>query len=143
MLKDQRGQTLVEFAIAIVILFLLTFGLIGTAYWGTASFLTQEIAHEVARQYAVSNNKERAIHMGQTYLDRWGYIFISPDDIQIAVSKELVGSNGNNIWKSTSTITVKPRIQKFFIYKMPTITKYSQATMEHYINNPELYAGGI
>jgi len=140
MLKDQRGQTLVEFAIAIVILFLFTFGLIGAAYWGTASFLTQDIAHEVARQYAVSNNKDRAVHMGQTYLDRWGYIFIDAESIQIDLDKKLVESN---VWKSTSTVTVSPRIQKFFIYKMPTITKYSQATMEHYINNPELYAGGI
>ena len=44
MFKNQRGQTLVEFAIAIMIFFLFVFGLIGLAYWGTASVIAQEVA---------------------------------------------------------------------------------------------------
>lgn len=132
MLKNQRGQTLVEFAIAIVILFLFVFGLMGATLWGTASFLVQEIAHETAREYAVSNDKARAIDTGSTYIGRWGYIFIAPGSTQISV-----GEAGD---KATAIITVKPRIQKLFVFTMPSISKYSQATFEHYIRNPDLYA---
>lgn len=132
MLKNQRGQTLVEFAIAIVILFLFIFGLMGATLWGTASFLAQEIAHETAREYAVSNDKDRAIDTGKTYLGRWGYIFIIPNSTQISVN-----SAGD---KATAMITVQPRIQKLFIFSMPNIKKYSQATFEHYIRNPHEYA---
>ncbi len=131
MLKNQRGQTLVEFAIAIVILFLFVFGLMGATLWGTASFLAQEIAHETAREYAVSNDKSRAINTGKTYLGRWGYMFIAPGSINISVDEA-----GD---KATAVITVKPRIQKFYIFTMPNISKYSQATFEHYIRNPDLY----
>jgi Flp pilus assembly protein TadG len=131
MFKNQRGQTLVEFAIAIVILFLFVFGLMGATLWGTASFLAQEIAHETAREYAVSNDKARAISTGKTYIGRWGYIFIAPGSTQISVNEA-----GD---KATAVITVKPRIQKLFIFTMPSISKYSQATFEHYIRNPDLY----
>lgn len=131
MLKNRQGQTLVEFAIAILILSLFVFGLMSATLWGTASFLAQEIAHETAREYAVSNDKNRAVDTGQTYIGRWGYIFIAPGSTQITVS-----SAGD---KATATITVKPRIQKLFIFTMPSISKYSQATFEHYIREPELY----
>ena len=132
MLKNQRGQTLVEFAIAIVILLLFVFGLMGATLWGTASFLAQEIAHETAREYAVSNDKGRAINTGKTYLGRWGYIFIAPGTTQISVNEA-----GD---KATAVITVQPRIQKLFVFIMPSISKYSQATFEHYIRYPEQYA---
>jgi Flp pilus assembly protein TadG len=131
MLKNQRGQALVEFAIAIIILFLFVFGLMGATLWGTASFLAQEIAHETAREYAVSNDKARAINTGRSYMNQWGYIFVDPHSIRIAVD-----SAGD---KATAVITVNPRIQKLFIFEMPDISKYSEATFEHYIRNPELY----
>lgn len=130
-LKNQKGQALVEFSIAIVILFLFIFGLISTTLWGTASFLAQEIAHEVAREYAVSNDMNRAISTGQSYMNRWGYIFIDPQSIQITVSRE-----GN---KATALIHVEPRIQKLFVFKMHRISKYSQATFEHYIRESGQY----
>ena len=120
-----------EFAISIVILFLFVFGLMGATLWGTASFLAQEIAHETAREYAVSNDKTRAIKTGNTYLGRWGYMFIAPGSINISVDEA-----GD---KATAIISVKPRIQKFYIFTMPNISKDSQATFEHYIRNPDLY----
>lgn len=130
-LKNQKGQAIIEFSISIIILFLFCFGLIGTTYWGTASFIAQEIAHEAARKYAVTENKERAEAFGKFCADRWGYIFIK--DTQISLAKD-----GD---KATATITVTPRIDDFFAFKMPTISKYSQATFEHYIRHPEAYAG--
>lgn len=135
MLKNQRGQTLVEFAISIIILFLFVFGLMGATMWGTASFLAQEIAHETAREYAVSYDKNRAINTGKTYIGRWGYIFIAPGSTQISVDGDPIFDS-----KATAVITVKPRIQKLFVFTMPSISKYSQATFEHYLRKPDLYA---
>lgn len=130
-IKNQKGQAIIEFSISIIILFLFCFGLIGSTYWGAASFLTQEIAHETARKYAVTENKERAEAFGETYMDRWGYIFIK--DTQISISRE-----GD---KATAVVTTTPRISDLFVFKMPAISKYSQATMEHYIRHPEKYIG--
>ncbi|MGB4508338.1 MAG: TadE family protein [Syntrophomonadaceae bacterium] len=48
-LKTQKGQVMVEFAIAIIIFMLFVFALFAFGMWGAASFFTQEIAHEVAR----------------------------------------------------------------------------------------------
>ena len=128
MLKNQRGQTLVEFAIAIIILFLFVFGLISLAYWGTASVVAQEVAHEVAREYAVSGDKDRAEKAGRSAMNWLGYIFINPNNIEVKEPKIVRD-------KVEAEITVKPRITNFGWYKIEKISKYSQATLEHYLRD--------
>ena len=110
-IKNQKGQAIIEFSISIIILFLFCFALIGSTYWGAASFLTQEIAHETARKYAVTENKERAETFGKTYMDRWGYIFIKDTQISIA-------SEGD---KATAVVTATPRISDLFVFRMPAM----------------------
>ncbi|MGB4508337.1 MAG: hypothetical protein WBI26_03860 [Syntrophomonadaceae bacterium] len=53
------------------------------------------------------------------------YVFIKPETIQIEVRKE--GTS------AVSEIKAKPRIDKYFVFHMPYITKTSEATLEHYI----------
>lgn len=125
MFKNQRGQVLVEFAIAIILLCIFVFGLITATLWGAASFLAQEIAHETAREYAVSDDESRAVNTGRNLINRFS-IFIVPGATQVTV-----GQIENE--KATATVTVQPRIQKLFIFSLPSITRDSQATLEHYI----------
>lgn len=136
MLKNQRGQTLVEFAIAIMIFFLFVFGLIGLAYWGTASVIAQEVAHEVAREYAVSGDEDRAKKTGRSAINWLGYILIDPNSIDIEEPKRTSDK------KVTAVVSVKPRINNFGWYKVEKISKESQATLEHYLrpNNKDEYA---
>ena len=126
MLKNQRVQALVEFAIAIILICIFIFGLITATLWGAASFLAQEIAHETAREYAVSDDETRAVNTGRNLINRFS-IFIIPGATQVTVGQI---ENEN---KTTATVTVQPRIQKLFVFSLPSITRDSQATLEHYI----------
>ena len=125
--KNQRGQVLVEFALAIIIFSIFVFALFAITMWGAASFFTQEIAHEVARKYAVTESFEQAEKRGKVNMGRMAYMFIDPTTVQINVTKE------DN--SAVSQIIAKPRIEKFLIFKMPYISKTSTATIEHYIRH--------
>jgi predicted metalloprotease len=124
-LKTQKGQVMVEFAIAMIIFMLFVFALFAFGMWGAASFFTQEIAHEVARKYAVTDSVTQAESAGKGLMGRMAYVFIKPETIQIEVRKE--GTS------AVSEIKAKPRIDKYFVFHMPYITKTSEATLEHYI----------
>lgn len=124
-LKTQKGQVMVEFAIAMIIFMLFVFALFAFGMWGAASFFTQEIAHEVARKYAVTDSVTQAESAGKGLMGRMAYVFIKPETIQIEVRKE--GTS------AVSEIKAKPRIDKYFVFHMPYITKTSKAILEHYI----------
>ena len=136
MLKNQRGQVLVEFAICIVLFFLFVFGLISAAMWGVTSYLTQEVAHEVARKYAVTGDSEEAKKKGEYFISKTLHLFIVPETVGIEVFEE--GTSAK------STVTVEPVIKKYFSYHINSITKTSHATMEHHIRSDgkDKYIGG-
>ncbi len=126
-MKNQRGQVLVEFALAIVLFSVFVFALIAFAMWGAASFFTQEIALEVARKYAVTESIEQAEKRGKVNMGRMAHMFIKPETVTIQVVKD--GTT------SKSQVTAKPKIEKFLIFNMPYISKTSEATIEHYIRH--------
>ncbi len=125
-LKERRGQVMVEFALVLIIFMLFIWGLIGVTLWGTAGFLAQEVAHESAREYAVTLDEARAENLGKTYLGRWGYLFIKPGSIQVSVDANTASNY------TTAVVTVKPRVEKMYIFTMPYIERTSQATLEHF-----------
>lgn len=127
LIKNQKGQVLVEFAIAIVVFLLFIFALFAFSMWGAASFFTQEIAHEVARKYAVTESASQAEKVGKEGMGKMAYVFIKPETVQIQIRQE--GTS------AISQITAKPRIDKFMMFHMPYISKTSEATLEHYIRH--------
>jgi Flp pilus assembly protein TadG len=132
MLKDEKGQALIEFTFAFLLLCMLIFGLIGVAFWGTGSFFAQEVARDAARKYAVTMNGTTAKEQGQKYLNKYAYIFIKPGKSTIRVWRK-----GTNAY---SEVTVIPRIQDLYVYKMKSITKESSCTMEHVFREPGKYS---
>lgn len=131
----ERGQVLIEFAACIIIFTIFVFGLIGITIWSSTSFFAQEIAHEAARKYAVTDEKAKAENLGEIYMKKWAYVFIDPETTSVKVSRQ--GT------KAVAHVSVKPKesMQKFFIFEMPIIQKESEATIEHYIRNPDSYVG--
>lgn len=123
---------MVEFVLSVIVYFLLLYGTFALTMWGAASFLAQEIAHECARKYAVTGDAVKAEKLGKTYLGRWGYIFIKPDSLNISLYRQ-----GD---LAVASVTVKPRINKFFIFKVEKIQKTSEAVTEDHIRNSYKYS---
>lgn len=123
-IKNNKGQSMVEFALTIIPFLAFIFGLIACSLWGVAAFLTQETSHEVARKYAVTLEEDKAKTLGETYLKRWGYIFIEPNDIDINLQRNADGKTVQ------AKVVAKPRIKTIFIFSVPEISRTSKATME-------------
>ena len=133
LLKDQRGQVLVEFALALPIFLLFIYGLITLFLWGTAAIFAQDAADEAARKYAVTMDKPSAENLGKTYLGRWAYLFIAPHSSSIKINTDASKK------RVITEVTVKPRIQKLFFYELNAITKTSSCVMEDVWRNPGNY----
>ena len=133
LLKDQRGQVLVELALALPIFLLFIYGLITLFLWGTAAIFAQDAADEAARKYAVTMNKSSAENLGKTYLGRWAYLFVVPDSTSIGVKTDVSKK------RAIAEVAVKPRIQKLYFYELNTITKTSSCVMEDVWRNPGNY----
>lgn len=84
-MRNQRGQIMVEFALCIMLFLLFVFGLITMTLWTVVSYWTQETAHEVARQYAVQASPTVAIEFGKEKMSELGK-FIDNKQTQIQVS---------------------------------------------------------
>jgi len=139
--KNQRGQAMVEFALCIMIFFAFTYGLITMALWTTVGYWTQETAHEVARKYAVHDNKNAAIESGHQKANILNILhFIT--DVEIEVSAPGRPRHGD---VATATVTTVPSIKKLFIFSMPTITREAEAMLEdhrlYYDNEYKRYTG--
>ena len=128
-LKDKRGQMMVEFALCLPVFMAFVYGIIGISLWGTAGVIAQNAAHETARKYAVTLDTAQAEKLGSTYIGRGGYLFIDGSSIKVW--------DGNTT--AYSKVTVTPRIKSLFFYKMPIITKESEATLEERFRNPQNY----
>lgn len=125
---------MVEFGLVIVIYLVFIFGLLSLIWWSTSAFFAQQMAHETARKYAVTANKQEAEQLGKAYLERWAAIFIEPEKTKITVEKK-------DSTMAKSTVTVKPRFSIITLddYDIGTITRYSQSPFEHFIRNPGEY----
>lgn len=130
-IKNQKGQALIEFALCIIVFCLFVFGLFTVTMWGAASYFTQEISHEVARKYAVTENSTDAIKRGQLYMGKMAYMFIDTSSVDIQVDKRGTVAVAN--------VTAEPKIKKYLVFYSSSISKTSEATLEHYIRNPEEY----
>lgn len=95
--------------------------------WGTASIMCQDIAHETARKYAVTADRAQAEKLGKHYTGRWAYVFVKPNTTEISI--------GNKKDYAIATVSIKPRIQKMYIFEMPEITKKSSCLMEYAYRN--------
>ncbi|NLV23112.1 MAG: pilus assembly protein [Syntrophomonadaceae bacterium] len=122
---------IVEFALALPIFLLFVYGLITLFLWGTAAIFAQDVADETARKYAVTMDKSSAVNLGETQLGRWAYLFIAPGSTIIDAD-----ANGK---RAIATVTVKPRIQRLYFYKLDTITKESSCVLEDVWRNPQNY----
>lgn len=129
--NDERGQVIVEFALALPIFLLVIYGLITLFMWGTAAIFAQDIADDVARKYAVTLNKPGAESLGQTYLGRWAYMFINPDRSSIEVKQD-----GQ---RALAKVSVTPRIQKLYLYEMDKINRSSSCVLEEIWRNTGEY----
>lgn len=128
-LKSCNGQAMVEFGLSIIVYLTFIFGLMGILMWGTLSFIAQEVAHESARKYAVTEDKLKSENLGEGYIKKWAFLFVDESNVNVIVSK-----NGN---KAISNVSLKPKkaIENLFVFKMPLITKTSTATFEHYLRD--------
>ncbi len=131
MIRNQRGQAIVEFVCAIWVFFIIIWGLIGLAMAGTAAFFAHEIAFETARKYATTLDEESAKDLGETYISRWAYMFVDPEETHI------------KLWNDGQTayagVAVKPRLDKLLVIDMPEITRESSCTLEHVFREPDQY----
>lgn len=124
---------MVEFALTIIPFLAFIFGLITCSMWGTAAFLANEASHEVARIYAVTLEEDKAQALGKTYLKRWGYLFIEPNNIDISVQENPDGKTVQ------AEATVRPRVKTILLLNVPEISRTSKATLEDVFRNPDNY----
>lgn len=130
---NEKGQSMVEFALTIIPFLCFIFGLIACSMWGTAAFLAHEASHEAARKYAVTLEENKAQALGKTYLKRWGYIFIEPNNVDINLQQ-------NNDGKTVQAeAVVRPRIKTILLFSVPKISRTSKATLEDVFRNPGNY----
>lgn len=133
-LKKQDGQAMVEFALVITIYLIFVYGLISLIWWFTSAFFAQQMAHESARKYAVTLNKQEAEQLGKDYLKGWATAFIIPAETKVVVEKK-------DATTAKSTVIVKPRFSFIPLakYDINTITRYAQSPFEDFIRNPHKY----
>jgi hypothetical protein len=126
--RNQRGQVMVEFALCIIIFMLFMYGLITMLLWSIVAYWTQETAHEVARKYAVQDDKAAAIETGYKKVNILGAgYFIEPKSTVIEVYAPKHPEHGD---VATATVTTVPTIKKLFVFSMPEITRESEAMLE-------------
>ena len=85
-LKNEKGQSAVEFALVAILLFLLVFGIIefGRA-WYRADLL-KGAANIAARTYAVTKDSDKALSAAQTVIPSLTSIGIVPTTEQVTVT---------------------------------------------------------
>ena len=137
MLKEEDGQAMVEFALTITIYLIFVLGLISIIWWITSAFFAQQMAHESARKYAVTQNKTEAEQLGKTYLSTWANAFIYVSETKVVVEKQ-----DDTIAKSI--VTVKPRfpVISFFGYggyNVGTISREAHSFFTDFIRKPDKY----
>lgn len=130
-LRNNKGQGMVELALVLISYLTFIFGLFVFSLWGAASFLASDASHEVARRYAVTLDEDKARSFGEAYLNKYGFIFIQPNSIQINLQ-----SNNPSV---EAEVIVKPRISTVFLFSVPEIKRTSLATMEHVFRSPGEY----
>lgn len=129
-IKDSKGQVLVEFGLTFLLFLSFLFMLFAIAWWGMASHATQESAHIAARKYAVTEDQDKAIKDAIEYLMPYKIFVQSP---QISVSKNADGE------RADATVTTCPTLNRIYVFTMDKITKTSSAMLEDYIRNPGDY----
>lgn len=125
---------MVEFGLVITIFLIFVFGLISLIWWFTSAFFAQQIAHESARKYAVTQNKAEAEQLGKDYLKGWANSFIDTSKTVVVVEKK-------DTTTAKATVTVKPRFATISLlgYDVNTITRNAQSPFEDFIRHPEKY----
>lgn len=113
---------MVEFALCIPVFLIFIYGLTAAFTWATAGVVAQEVANETARKYAVTLDAAKSKELGKTYLGRWGFVFVDPEKTTVYVDRQGM--------KAVSTVTVQPRITKFFIFEKERIERASSCTLE-------------
>jgi Flp pilus assembly protein TadG len=132
MLKDKSGQAIVEFALVIGIYIMFIIGLINIIWGITSAFFAQQMAHETARKYAVTQNKPDAEEQGRTYLYNYASIFIDPTKTKVTVEKK-------DNKTSQSTVVVTPRLTSGIVFNKKTITRTAQSPFTDFIRHPDKY----
>jgi len=122
---------MVEFALCIPVFLIFIYGLTAAFTWGTAGIVAQDVANETARKYAITLDTAKSKEMGETYLGRWAFIFVDPDKTTVNVKRQ--GT------KAVSTVTVRPRITKFFVFEKQWIKRRSSCTLEYVWRNRSLF----
>ncbi len=133
-LKKQDGQAMVEFGLVITLFLIFVFGLISLIWWFTSAFFAQQIAHEAARKYAVTIDKQEAEQLGKDYLKGWANSFIDVSKTTVIVSKK-------DETTAKATVTVRPRFATITLlgYDINSITRSAQSPFEDFIRHPEKY----
>ena len=132
MLKDKSGQAIVEFALVIGIYIMFIIGLINIIWGITSAFFAQQMAHETARKYAVTQNKPDAEEQGRTYLYNYASIFIDPTKTKVTVEKK-------DSKTAQSTVVVTPRLTSGVVFNEKTITRTAQSPFTDFIRHPDKY----
>lgn len=129
MFKNERGQTLIEFAIAFPVFIAFLYGLIGISLWGIGGHFVQSAAHEATIYYATMLEKEQTEELAKALLAKEAYPFVDPDTVNVELSHDQV--------KAYGVVTAQPRVQTLFMFSMPELRRESSCTLEYRFRNPD------
>jgi len=126
--RPGAGSVIVEFALVMPLFMAFLYALTVASMWAIGGGIVQQVAHEAAREYAVTADPSAAQQLARTYLGRWAYVFIDPSSLRVSV-----GRSGDRAY---AVVTAVPRIQKAFFYTMPELRRASSCTMEYRFRRP-------
>lgn len=132
---EEKGQVLVEFALALPLFLLFVFGIFSAGYWGLGSMFVQDAAYEAARRYAVTLDPDRAASYAMHPISRWGCVFLDPSTCRVEVDYS------REAGKAHARVAVEPRIKDFYIFRMPQIRREASCVLEYRFRHPEEFVG--
>lgn len=129
MLKDDRGQTLIEFVIAFPILVGFVYALIGLTLWGLGGHFVQDAAHNATIYYATMLDEKQTVERTKALLAKEAYLFVLPETVEVELQHDEIKAHG--------VVTATPRVQSLFFVKMPELRRESSCTLEYRFRNPD------
>lgn len=129
--KDERGQSIVEFALIFPVILMFIAGLFVYTWWFLSSIFLQDAAFEAARKYAVTQDVTISQKMFQYPSQRWGFLFVDARTVQVSFKDDT----------STATAIVRgePKIKRFLFFTVPTIEKTAKVPLEYRFREPDAF----
>lgn len=125
---NERGQAMIEFALAFPLFLTLIAGLFFIAYGYIGGYFLEDATYDAARKYAVTLDRAAAEKVFNVPTRRWAFLFLDPKTVRVDFRIE-----GNRV---RAIGTAEPRLKDFLFFSLPSLRREAMATLEYRFRNP-------